>query len=147
MTDSQSTSQTKPAPRRVREESGIYRTRTGKLEICHRDASGRLRWQVVGGGIQEARAIRDKLKTKAHDGEEIVKAPRLTFGDAAERWMAERVVNKAASTQAGYRNSLDRHLLPRFGKRRLSQITAAQIAALVTDLRAEGKAEAQSSRS
>ena len=57
--------------------------------------------------------------------------------------MAERVIpNKAASTQAGYRNSLDRHLLPRFGKRRLSSITAAQLAALVADLRAEGKAEA-----
>ena len=110
--------------------------------MCHRDATGRLRWAVVGESITEARAKRRELMTKADKGEQIIASPRLTFGEAAEKWMAERVANKAASTQAGYRNSLDRHLLPRFGGKRLSTITPAEIAALISDLREEGKAEA-----
>ncbi|MDP9399538.1 MAG: site-specific integrase [Actinomycetota bacterium] len=44
-------------------------------------------------------------------------------------------------TQASYRNSVDTHLRPRWGHKRLDAITVDDAAKLVRELRAEGKAE------
>ena len=50
-----------------------------------------------------------------------------TFAVYAEQWLASRVTSKGEAlrptTRAGYRNSLDVHILPRFGSLPLDEIT------------------------
>ena len=53
------------------------------------------------------------------------KAKPLTFRDYAERWLAQRELK--SRTFAGYRVMLDRFLLPEFGERDLTAITAADV--------------------
>lgn len=57
-------------------------------------------------------------------------SPDLTFGEFAERWFKMYVVtNNKPSEQYGKRRVLDRHLLPRFGRKRLDDIGAKDVEA------------------
>lgn len=138
-------STSKPKPRRVREpgpkNSNIYRRADGRLEIGYRDSCGTQRWRGPFDTISHARAERDKVLGDKASGKVVQPNPRLRFGDAAERWLAEQVVDLRETTQANYKNSVRVHLGPRWGRRRLDLITVDDAARLVRELRAEGKAE------
>ncbi len=134
-------SESSPEPRRVRAERNIYRRASGVYEIGFKDASGRQRWRTVDGGITAARAVRDDLLSQRARGERVASNGRLRFGDAAARWLDGPVVDLRPATRSCYRNAVERHLLARFGTRRLDAITPDDLAALVRDLRTHGLAE------
>jgi integrase len=136
MADSAST------PRRVRVERGIYRRPTGVLEIAYKDETGRLRWRTVDGGILAARKVRDDVAARRARGESVAPKPRLTFGDAATRWLEGPVLDLRDTTQVKYRCIVNEHLRPRFATRRLESLTPDDLAHLVREMRAEDKSEA-----
>jgi integrase len=71
-----------------------------------------------------------KDRTRAAAAAEADRRGR-TLATYAEMWLAARVTSSGAalrpSTQAGYRNSLDVHILPEFGHLPLDEITTAAI--------------------
>lgn len=130
-----------PPPRRTSVERNIYQRPDGKYEIGYRDSSSRQRWEVVQGGIKAARALRDsKLGAKA-SGEIVRPNPRLTFGAAADKWMAHQVTGLRPNSQRAYKIALDTHLRPRWAKRRMDRMSVGDAAKLVRELREEGKSE------
>jgi integrase len=133
-------------PRRERVEQNIYRRMSAKgrevLEVGYKDGAGVQRWRTVEGGLKDARALRRELLHKRDRGERVAPNVRLRFGEAADRWLSGPVLDLRPSTQAGYRNAVDRHLRPRFATRRLDALDADDLAALVRELRAAGKSEA-----
>jgi integrase len=133
-----------PSPRRVRVERNIYRRSNGVFEIGFKDATGRQRWRTIQGGITAARAARDELLAKRHRGEQLPATARMRFSDAATAWVEGPVQDLRPRTVECYRNALDRHLMPRFGARRLDAVTPDDLAELVRDLRAEGLSESSS---
>jgi len=128
-------------PRRERVERNIYRRPSGTFEVGFKDGAGVQRWRTVEGGITAARALRDELLARRGRGERVAPNPRLRFAEAADRWLAGPVLDLRETTQAGYRNAIERHLKPRFATRRLDAIDAEDVAALVRDLRGRGLAE------
>lgn len=132
-------------PRRCRvpgeRNHNIYERADGKLEIGYRDSSGKQRWQTVDGGITAARVVRDTILSAKGNGQRVQPNPRLRFGDAADKWLAGPVATLRPGTRASYRNSVETHLRPRWGRRRLDEITGDDVAELVADLRAAGRAE------
>jgi len=128
--------------RRVRVERNIYRRPSGVREIGFKDASGIQRWRTVDGGIMAARKLRDDLLARRGRGETVAPDSRLRFSEAAELWLAGPVQDLRATTQAGYRSAVEQHVLRRYGNRRLDSITADDLAALVRDMRLQGKSEA-----
>jgi integrase len=131
----------KQAARRVRVERNVYRRATGTFEVGYRDSTGRQRWQTVQGGILAARAVRDDLLGRKGKGERVQPNPKLRFGEAADKWLADQVSELRPATQAIYRNAIDTHLRKRWERKRLDTITADDAANLVRELRAEGKSE------
>ncbi len=129
-------------PRRVRVERNIYRRSTGVLEVGFKDAAGIHRWRTVDGGIMAARKRRDELLARRARGEPATRDSRLRFCDAADLWLAGPVLDLRDSTQASYRNAVERHLRPRYIGRRLDSITAEDLASLVRDMREQAKSEA-----
>jgi integrase len=131
--------------RRERVERNIYRRqdRAGHTiyEVGFRDSPGRQRWRTVVGGIIAARTIRNDLLARKGKGERVQPNPRLRFDEAASGWLGGQVAELRPATRAIYGNAVDNHLLPRWGRRRLDSITVEDVAALVHELRAEGKAE------
>jgi integrase len=110
-------------------------------EIGYRDGDGHQKYETIGPKISEARVARDDALGRRGKGDRPRANPRLKFGEASDRWLDERVVDLRLETRKSYRNSIEKHLRPRFGNRRLDRIDVDDWARLVRELRAEGKAE------
>jgi integrase len=105
-------------------------------EVGYRSATGSQSFKTVGPKVTEARTERDRLL-----GSRVkIANVRLTFGKAADAWLEQQVVNLADRTQDYYRERLA-HIRPVWGRRRMDQITTADAARLVADLRAAGMSE------
>ncbi|HEX2071013.1 MAG TPA: tyrosine-type recombinase/integrase [Thermoleophilaceae bacterium] len=132
-------------PRRRREPGdrnrNIYRRYDGSFEVGYRDSTGRQRWTRAFDTITAARAARDDLLGRKARGDRVQPNPRLRFGEAADRWLNGQVVDLRPATQAIYRNAIDNHLRPRWGRHRLDAISVDDAANLVRDLRAGGLAD------
>jgi integrase len=125
--------------RRERVEPGIYRRADGRLEIGCRDATGRLRWQVVAGGIVAARNQLAIAKAQRAQGVRPAADPRLSFDAAADAWLEARVSRLRPASQNAYGVQV-RHLRDRFGATRLSAISTNDVARLVADMERNGVA-------
>ena len=134
-------SQGTPQPRRQRVERGIYsRTdRDGKavLEIGFRDAQGKQRWRKVEGGITAARAAHARALAARSRGERVTAHPRLRYDEAAKAWWDARATKLRGTTQSAY-SAAQKHLDAEFGGRRMTDISAADVAAFVSKQQAAG---------
>ena len=105
--------------------------------ICYADSDGKTVWQTIPGSLRDAIAARSKIVGRLHDGERIV-SDRKIFADVAEEWF--RKLNVGERTRESYESHLRIHLLPRIGSRRIGTITVDDVADVIAELRAEGKA-------
>jgi integrase len=136
---SSATMSTKRARRRpVSRHPGIYyRPRAdGKVgppyEICYLDSAGKRRWEVIHGNLEVAETRRAELRIRRNRGERIEPC-RQTFQQYAEEWLERQAVRER--TIEIYRWALNKHLIPYFGRRRLDQITAEDIAAFIAHMK------------
>jgi integrase len=121
--------------------TGVYWRADGTFEVGYRDADGRQRWRGPFDTLTEARAARGDARAWARGGERESANPRLKFGEAADRWLAEQVVELRPTTGAIYGNAIRNHLAPRWGDRRMDAIDVTDAARLVRELRAQGLSE------
>jgi integrase len=129
------------APVGGKDNTSIYWRPDGRLEIGYRDSTGRQRWELITGGIMAARGRRDEISGAKRKGERVQPNPRLRFGEAADRWLAEQVADLRPATQASSEVYVRLHLKPRWGNRRMDSIDVGDAAKLVRELRAQGYAE------
>jgi len=126
------------AERRVKTRyAGVYKSVSGRYEVAFRDSDGRLRFKTVGPNLQEAVAARADLVGKVRKGGPV-RPSRVTFSDYADSWLAG--LSKRPRTIETYRYHLNAQLRPRFGNRKLADITTDDCARLVADLTREGLA-------
>src|SRR5262245_10049618 len=117
-------------PRRVRKATGVYRSVSGTYEIQFRDSDGKLRFKTVEGGFEDAKAARRKILEQMDKGQ-AVRPSKQTFAEFAGIWITD--LNKRPRTIEAYRYALNRHLLPRFGRRKLAEISTNDAARLVAE--------------
>jgi integrase len=126
-------------PRRVRVERGIYRNPTnGSYEIQYTDSSGRVRWQVVNGALQDARFTRAEIQARLGRGDLITRGDRK-LADIGEEWLAVQHHLRPRTRQL-YETALRRHINPRLGNKRIGDITVDRVAAFLVDLQEAGLA-------
>ena len=133
----------KPLPRRrpVPRHPGIYhRPRpdgkvTPPYELCYLDSSGRRRWEVVHGSLEDAEARRAELRLRRRRGERI-QPSRESFDQHAQQWLERQ--NVRPRTLELYSWALRVHLIPYFGRRRLDQIGPEQVAAFIAAKKRDG---------
>ena len=127
-----------PRRRPVPRHPGIYYRprRDGKVappyEIRYLDSAGKHRWEVVHGKLEVAEAKRAELRLRRRRGERVEPCRQL-FGEYAQEWLERQSVRPR--TLEVYRWALDNHLIPYFGRRRLDQIQAEDIAAFIAQMR------------
>src|SRR5215207_6727239 len=135
--------QAKASPRRrpVARHPGIYyRPRPGgkvtpPYEIRYLDSTGKRRWLVVHGSLEEAEAKRAELLLRRRRGQRI-EPTRQTFEEHARDWLERQDVRPR--TREIYCWALEQHLIPRLGRRRLDQISCDDVAALIAAMRRQG---------
>lgn len=117
--------------RRERVKPGVYRRRNHDgstvYEIVYRDSNGRQRLETVGSRLREAEDRLAVVKGDMARGSRIAPRRDLTVADAAERWLAS-TEHLRPTTRGAYRASLDTHVLPAFGRRRLEAVTPDDVA-------------------
>jgi hypothetical protein len=111
------------------------------FEVGFRDSAGKQRWRTVEGGIMAARAARDDALGRRGRGELLRPNPALSFGAAADGWLAGQVADLRPATRALYESAVRVHLRPRWERRRMDRIAVDDVAGLVRELRAGGKSE------
>jgi integrase len=137
------------APQRIKVARGIWKRESAdgkktRYEIAYRDSNGDQRRQVVEGGKRAAETALADVKARMGKGERVAPNPRLTFEDAAERWMTSVSATLRPATVSTYGTALRVHLLPAFGRKRLDHIDVDAIASLVERMQtAEYRAEVE----
>src|SRR5439155_14813474 len=94
-------------------------------ELRYLDSSGHYRWEIVRGSLEDAEARRAQLRIRKQQGARI-EPTRQTFEQYAREWLERQTVRPR--TLEIYSWALNQHLIPYFGRRRLDQITAEDIA-------------------
>ena len=109
--------------------------RGDKWCIRYYGPDGRQRWETIGPNRKEAETVLHQRLYEVRSGKYPIIAPRtrMTFAAFAEEWEAKHLVRVRASTAKRYRELLRYQLLPAFGDRVLSAITAAAVQAFVAD--------------
>jgi integrase len=131
-----------PARRRpVARHPGIYyRPRRGgrvepPYEVPYLDSSGKRRWAVVHGSLDDAEAKRAELRLRRRRGERT-QPTRKSFEQYAWEWLDQQPVRER--TREVHSWALREHLIPFFGRRRLDQISVDDVAAFIAAMRRKG---------
>jgi hypothetical protein len=127
-----------PARRlKVEKRRGIYYrdTPTGRrYEITFLDSTGRRRWQTIEGGLRQAEAVLDEIKTRLRRGERIAPT-NARLAEYAGTWLEGQSGRLRPKTITTYETALDRHVLPRLGRLKLTEITEDNVALLIAEMR------------
>ena len=105
---------------------------TPPYELRYLDSSGHYRWEIVHGSLEDAEARRAQLRRRKQRGARI-EPTRQTFEQYAREWLERQTVRPR--TLEIYSWALNQHLIPYFGRRRLDQITAEDIAAFIAQMK------------
>src|SRR6266511_3467670 len=131
----------RPRRRPVARHPGIYyRPRPGgkvapPYEVPYLDSTGKRRWAVVHGSLDEAETKRAELRLRRRRGERI-EPTKQTFEEYAREWLERQDVRPR--TRESHSWALEGHLIPYFGRRRLDQINVDDVAAFIAALRRKG---------
>jgi integrase len=131
----------RPRRRPVARHPGIYyRPQAGgkvapPYEIRYLDSSGKRRWAVVHGSLEDAEAKRAELMLRRRRRERV-EPVRQTFEQYAWAWLERQPVRDR--TREVHSWALREHLIPYFGRRRLDQITVDDVAAFIAAMRRKG---------
>src|ERR671936_741717 len=131
----------RPRRRPVARHPGIYyRPQPGgkvgpPYEIRYLDSTGKRRWAVVHGSLEDAEAKRAQLMLRRRRGERI-EPVRQSFEEYAWAWLERQPVRER--TREVHCWALREHLIPYFGRRRLDQITVDDVAAFIAVMRRKG---------
>jgi integrase len=95
------------------------------------------RW--VGGFSTEkaAKEARDEARVKARHGQ-FVDRNRITVGEYLTGWLDDHSLAVKPRTVAGYRDYLNRYVIPRIGRMRLQAVKPATLTSLYRELRESG---------
>src|SRR6266540_3338175 len=131
----------RPRRRPVARHPGIYyRPRPGgkvapPYEVPYLDSTGKRRWAVVHGSLEDAEAKRAELRLRRRRGERI-QPIRKSFDEYAWEWLERQPVRER--TREVHSWALREHLIPYFGRRRLDQITVDDVANFIAHMRRKG---------
>ncbi len=136
-------SKANPRPRRrpVARHPGIYyRPHAGgrvgpPYEIAYLDSTGRRRWEVVHGSLDDAEARRAELRLRRRRGERIEPTTER-FAEYALEWLERQSTRDR--TREVHSWALRQHLIPYFGRRRIDRITVDDVAAFIVVLQDKG---------
>jgi integrase len=126
--------QSKAPPRRTNVERGIYRSVSGKLEVCWSEG-GKVFFRVAKEQtITGARAERGDILARRHNHEPVAQS-KLTFAQLFEAWTNSKAVRDLAErSRKRYLRQIELHALPAFGHRKIRDIGPDEIATHLEDV-------------
>jgi integrase len=134
-------SQATPRRTRVAKHPGIYYrdTSTGRrYEVTYLDSDGCRRWKTVDGGLRDAEAELRAVGVRKDRGERV-SASKATVAEVAAAWLDAQTTLRPR-TREKYDAAMRLYVIRRFGRRRIASITEDDVADLIGQMQAAGKA-------
>ncbi len=104
--------------------------------IVYRDSDGRQRTKNVGPRQEDALAALDNIKGRKRKGERVAPSS-MSLREMTEEWLRQED-DLRRSTKVTYRSNLNKHIYPRLGHRRISDIDVHDIADFVSAMKRAG---------
>lgn len=129
---------------RVRIERGLYRSGNVYFACATPLASRKVVWKKLGAvGLMEARRLRDEFAAETRRAPAAPRSRRVTYGKVVAEWLSDQEARVAAgdlarSALGGYRDELERHILPVFGGRQVASITPDDLVRWHRDMQRRG---------
>jgi len=129
------------------------RHRTRHPGISYREAADGSRRYIVGytdtngkwhtktlpceANLDDARTLQGQLRSRRANGETLDR-PRITVGELLDEWLAYRAASLTPHTYETYEWAVNTHLKPRIGRRRVTDLSATDVAAVISSMKAAG---------
>lgn len=114
---------------------GIYYSErangTRTYEVRYVDSEGKQRFEACGDRLKDALERQAQIRVSLGKGERVAPS-RKTYGEVADEWKRQRQVSP--KTAENYDRSLRLYVLPRFGRRKIQEITTDSVAAFLSEL-------------
>jgi len=109
---------------------------TWRIFVSAGEVNGRRRRvsEIVIGNRWDANRRLSELAQAIRTGAYAANGAGQTLGQFVAEWWPSKAASLAPRTAEGYRDMLDRHVLPALGKKRLQRITSGDVSALVGGL-------------
>lgn len=96
--------------------------------------TGKLRRHTIYGKTQKEVAEKLRQATTSIDNQTFQEPSKITFAEYAAEFMMMRSPMISPNTVYGYQKILDAHLLPAFGRRKLTELTHREVQAFISSL-------------
>jgi integrase len=102
------------------------------------EGSKRSKHLPYGSTLEQAREFQGSLQHRKAQGESLVPT-RKTVGELLDDWLNSRRPSLAPNSIKAYEGAIENHLRPAFGRRKVTALSASEIAALIASMKGEGK--------
>lgn len=109
--------------------------------VWYEDANGdgHTETQPLGSGLEDARLRQSQLKTKKAQGDRIIPT-KVTVAELLDEWLEGRRGSLDATTATPYEWAIRVHLKQHIGRRKVSELSAEDVAAMIAALKKAGMA-------
>lgn len=126
----------------ARKGENIYKRKDGRWEaryIISRDEYGRARYRsVYAKTYTEARKKRQEAISRSHMQMREEEQDTATIGDISNRWLNDCAHKWKESTICRYREKLDIYILPYFERRKISDVSTAEVESFISMIQTDG---------
>ncbi len=109
----------------------------GRIVVGHKE-SGDSIFRYVYADTQKELTTKLRQNIDAYQGVDLTEESRMTLSEWLDRWLEQMSLTLRPGTLKRYRGDMDRHVKPRLGQKKLTQLTAEDLRELYRSFRTVG---------
>lgn len=110
----------------------------GRIVVGHKE-SGDSIFRYVYADTQKELITKLRQNIDAYQGVDLTEESRMTLSEWLDRWLEQMALTLRLGTLKRYRGDMDRHVKPRLGQKKLTQLTAEDLRELYRFLLEQGR--------
>ena len=110
----------------------------GRIVVGHKE-NGDSIFRYVYADTQKELTTKLRQNIGAYQGVDLTEESRMTLSEWLDRWLEQMSLTLRPDTLKRYRGDMDRHVKPRLGQKRLTQLTAEDLRELYRFLLEQGR--------
>ena len=110
----------------------------GRIVVGHKE-NGDSIFRYVYADTQKELTTKLRQNIDAYQGVDLTEESRMTLSEWLDRWLEQMALTLRPGTLKRYRGDMDRHVKPRLGQKKLTQLTAEDLRELYRFLLEQGR--------
>lgn len=110
----------------------------GRIVVGHKE-NGDSIFRYVYADTQKELTAKLRQNIDAYQGIDLTEQSQMTLSEWLDQWLTQMSVTLRPNTLERYRQDMENHVIPHLGKKRITQITAADLRKLYETLKRSGR--------